>query len=89
MTSEPLARRLSPVELAAVVRECTGVSLDEEQLRTPGVLFTDLGVDSLGLLGVVAELERRLAVPLGAEAEQALSPHTLIDLVNSELTEGA
>lgn len=84
----PGTRQLSAGELAAVVRECSGVNVEAERFGSPDVLFADLGVDSLGLLGVVAELERRLSVTLGADAEGAPSPYALIDLVNSELAEG-
>ncbi|WP_159943631.1 MULTISPECIES: acyl carrier protein [unclassified Nocardiopsis] len=44
--------------------------------------FEDLGVDSLGVMGIVAELERRVGRKLGAEAEAAPSPSALVTVVN-------
>ncbi|MGW1199818.1 acyl carrier protein [Streptomyces sp. NPDC002536] len=83
-----LPDRLTYEQLAVIVRACTGVQLDAAGLDDPGLELKALGVDSLGLLGVVAELERRYPVLLGREAEQAASPRALHDLVNAQLARG-
>lgn len=75
-------------ELVPLIERCTGVRVTAEQLAAPDTEFVALGVDSLGLLGVVAELERRYAVPLGTDVEQAPSAPELIAAVNRELGEG-
>ncbi|MFF4407658.1 acyl carrier protein [Streptomyces sp. NPDC001262] len=80
--------RLTYEQLAVIVRACTGVQLDAAELDDPGLELKALGVDSLGLLGVVAELERRYPVLLGREAEQAASARALYDLVNAQLARG-
>ncbi|GHF23071.1 acyl carrier protein [Streptomyces morookaense] len=80
--------RLTYEQLVVIVRACTGVQLDAAGLDDPELELKALGVDSLGLLGVVAELERRYPVLLGPEAEQAVSPRALYDLVNAQLARG-
>lgn len=54
--------------------------LDLERL---GASFDDFGVDSLGLLGVVGELENRHGVKVTNGAESAKTPTEFLDLVNS------
>ncbi|MFG3253167.1 acyl carrier protein [Streptomyces sp. NPDC048172] len=70
--------------LAEVIKTSAGVPLDPAGLEAPEARFKDLGVDSLGLLGIVAELERRCGVTLGQDAEQAPSPHELVGIVRAE-----
>jgi minimal PKS acyl carrier protein len=77
-------------ELAEVITQCTGVAVDAAALAShPLTSFEDLEVDSLGVLGVVAELERRHGVILGADAEQCGTPYELLALVNEQLTRAA
>lgn len=78
---------LTYAELVPLIERCTGVRVTADQLAAPDAEFVTLGVDSLGLLGVVAELERRYATPLGTDAEQAPTAHDLIAAVNRELGE--
>ncbi|KWW98073.1 acyl carrier protein [Carbonactinospora thermoautotrophica] len=76
-------------ELASVINSCAGVPVSGEELAgDPLRSFADLNVDSLGLLGIVAELERRYGIPLGTEAEQCASPHELLNFVNAQITSG-
>ncbi|QEU90748.1 acyl carrier protein [Streptomyces kanamyceticus] len=75
--------------LAMLVEECAGVALRPADLAEPGAVFKDLGVDSLGTLGIVSELENRLGVQLGKEAEEAAAPGELLAVVNRRLTEEA
>ena len=81
---------LSHDVLAEVITRCAGARTDGATLRGTQPTFTDLGVDSLGLLGVVAELELTLGIQFGAEAETCTSPAELLDIANSRLrTEAA
>ncbi|MDX6356497.1 MAG: minimal acyl carrier protein, partial [Streptomyces sp.] len=50
--------------------------------------FTDFELDSLGLLGIVSELEKRYARPIGEEAETCKTPRDFLDNVNAQLTAG-
>jgi minimal PKS acyl carrier protein len=85
MPSESAApARLTYELLADLVRECAGVPVEVTALRRPDTVFTDLDVDSLGVLGVVAALERVFAVSLDATARTA-APHALLHTVNGEL----
>ncbi|MEU7755592.1 phosphopantetheine-binding protein [Micromonospora sp. NPDC049101] len=75
-------------DLAEMVTRCAGVPV------TPAVLaadpaFAELGVDSLGVLGVVAEVENRLAVSLPDGADGLDRPSDLISLVNDRLARSA
>lgn len=70
-------------ELAEIITTCVGVEVDVPALASsPSATFSDLDVDSLGLLSVVAELENRFGLILGAEAEETKTPHQLADVVN-------
>lgn len=74
-------------ELGALIERCTGVEVDRDALaRNPELTFEDLDVDSLGVMGVVAELTRS-GVPLGSESESVQRPGDLLHLVNDGLTE--
>jgi aromatase len=73
---------LEPAELAKIISTCAGVDFDEEEALAGGdPSFSDLGVDSLGLLGIVGEIERRLGVTLGSDAEECRTPSQLASLV--------
>lgn len=76
-------------ELAQVMETCAGVSVDAAVLAAePDVPFSDIGLDSLGVIGVIAELENRYAAPIGGDADSCRTPRQLITLVNSQLTSG-
>ncbi|MFE0173500.1 acyl carrier protein [Streptomyces sp. NPDC059002] len=75
--------------LAALVQQCAGVTLRPAELEEPDAVFKDLGVDSLGTLGIVAELENRYGVQLGKDAEEATAPGELLDIVNRRIAEEA
>ena len=55
----------------------------------PEAAFADFGLDSLGLLGIVGELENRHGRPMPPEADQCKTPHAFLDLVNNSLMTGA
>ncbi|MEU3983018.1 acyl carrier protein [Streptomyces sp. NPDC026672] len=77
-------------ELSALMKQAAGVTVtpqDLEQQYDSG--FDALGVDSLGLLGIVGELENRHGMPMPPDAERCKTPRQFLDLVNSTLMAGA
>lgn len=83
------AQRMTLEDLAPLLATCCGASVTGEQLTaSPGTTFADLDVDSLGRIGLAAELERRAGVPLGPEAEECTTPYELVALFNAVI-EGA
>lgn len=77
-------------ELATLMKKGAGVTVDprdlESRVDTP---FAEFGLDSLGLLGIVGELENRHGRALPTDAERCKSPRDFLDLVNGALTTGA
>jgi minimal PKS acyl carrier protein len=73
--------RLSPDDLAALISRCTGVPVTGEQVTDPDRTFDDLGVDSLGLMGVLAQLQRDHGVSRDAELRPHQSPRELLALL--------
>ncbi|MFF3466245.1 acyl carrier protein [Streptomyces sp. NPDC001984] len=77
-------------ELAGLMKQAAGVTVapqDLEQRYDSG--FDALGIDSLGLLGIVGELENRHGTPMPPDAERCKTPRQFLDLVNSTLMAGA
>ncbi|MER5913762.1 acyl carrier protein [Streptomyces sp. NPDC001982] len=77
-------------ELAGLMKQAAGVTVapqDLEQQYDSG--FDALGIDSLGLLGIVGELENRHGTPMPPDAERCKTPRQFLDLVNSTLMAGA
>jgi aromatase len=73
---------LSLDELAATISTCAGVPVDSSRLtQAPDTSFSDLGVDSLALLGVISQLELRGVKLEGAE--DCETPQELLGLVNN------
>jgi aromatase len=57
-------------ELSEMVKTVAGVEIDVEQVQqNPGMAFEDLGVDSLGLLGVLAAIERQYGIQINADID--------------------
>lgn len=84
MSKEPL----TPQRFSEIVTRCTGVPVAAATiLERPETTFEDLGIDSLGVLGVIAECEH-LGIKLGADAEACPTPVTLLAMVNAQLTAG-
>ncbi|WP_051717972.1 acyl carrier protein [Streptomyces megasporus] len=81
---------VSVAELAALMRQTAGVAVDPDDLAaradTP---FDAFGLDSLGLLGIVGELEKRHGRNLPDNAEQCKTPRAFLDCVNNTLATGA
>ncbi|WP_274917427.1 acyl carrier protein [Streptomyces sp. WZ-12] len=77
--------------LATLMKSAAGLTVDpEEMANRPEVTFAEYGLDSLGLLGIVGELENRFGRPLPPDAERAKTPRDFLDLVNTDpVTTGA
>ncbi|MEU1040727.1 acyl carrier protein [Streptomyces sp. NPDC005551] len=81
--------RITVEELAELMKKCAGATVAPEELDRDGALFEQMGVDSLGLLGIVGELENRYDAPMPNDAERSKTPRQFLDLVNSALMTGA
>jgi aromatase len=80
---------LSLVELGKVVLAEAGVEIDTAALATEPATVSELGVDSLGWLGVITRLENRFGIALeDGVAESVTSLVDLVCLVNSRLGHG-
>ncbi|GAB2714217.1 acyl carrier protein [Kitasatospora kifunensis] len=77
-------------ELATLMKGRAGLSVDAAELASqPDTPFDQFGLDSLGLLGIVSELENRYGQPIGNEPESCKTPEDFLTLVNDQLTAGA
>ncbi|MFC9929797.1 acyl carrier protein [Streptomyces sp. NPDC127190] len=77
-------------ELSELMKKAAGVTVAPDELeRRADAGFDDLGIDSLGLLGIVGELENRRGTPMPVDAERCKTPRQFLDLVNSALPAGA
>ncbi|MCL8017480.1 acyl carrier protein [Streptomyces sp. AS02] len=77
-------------ELATLMKKGAGVTVDPRDLESrANAPFAEFGLDSLGLLGIVGELENRYGRALPTDAERCKSPRDFLDLVNGALTTGA
>ncbi|MEH0581609.1 MULTISPECIES: acyl carrier protein [Streptomyces] len=84
-----MSDRITVEELAELMKKSAGVTVAPEELRENDTGFDRLGVDSLGLLGIVGELENRYGTPMPPDAERSKTPRQFLDLVNSALMTGA
>ncbi|MEU6757608.1 acyl carrier protein [Streptomyces sp. NPDC046685] len=85
-----MTARLTMEELAALMKKGAGVTVDPADMESrPDSGFDEWGLDSLGLLGIVGELENRHGRPLPADADRCKSPREFLDLVNNSLMTGA
>ncbi|CAM5357770.1 MULTISPECIES: acyl carrier protein [Streptomyces] len=77
-------------ELAVLMKKAAGITVDPQELKqAAGSPFDCFGLDSLGLLGIVGELENRYGLSLPPDSERCKSPREFLDLVNSTLKAGA
>ncbi|MEU8434826.1 acyl carrier protein [Streptomyces sp. NPDC029216] len=84
-----MSDRLTMEELATLMKGA-GITVDPAEMASrPDSRFDDYGLDSLGLLGIVGELENRRGRPLPTDADRCKSPHEFVDLVNNSLMTGA
>jgi minimal PKS acyl carrier protein len=57
-------------ELSEMVKTVAGVEIDVEQVQqNPAMTLADLGVDSLGLLGVFSTIERQYGIQIHADID--------------------
>ena len=85
-----MSDRITLEELSELMRKAAGVTVAPQELRQRfDSGFDALGIDSLGLLGIVGELENRHGTPLPPDAERCKTPRQFLDLVNSTLMAGA
>ncbi|MGW1163164.1 acyl carrier protein [Streptomyces sp. NPDC002513] len=85
-----MSDRITVEELAELMKTAAGVTVapqDLEESYDSG--FEALGIDSLGLLGIVGELENRHGTPMPPDAERCKTPRQFLDLVNTTLMAGA
>lgn len=85
-----MSDRITVTELSELMKKSAGITVAPADLeRQHDVGFDALGVDSLGLLGIVGELENRYETPMPADAERSRTPRQFLDLVNGALLAGA
>ena len=68
-----------------LINRASGAGITTRDLLDPAVTFDSLAIDSLGVLGVVAELERMLGLPPDSGAEAAATPRELMFTVHERL----
>ncbi|MGW5851722.1 acyl carrier protein [Streptomyces sp. NPDC055254] len=84
-----MSDRLTMEELAALMKTA-GITVDPSEMAgRPESAFEDYGLDSLGLLGIVGELENRRGRALPTDADRCKTPREFLDLVNNSLMTGA
>ncbi|MFJ4839457.1 acyl carrier protein [Streptomyces sp. NPDC088746] len=85
-----MTAQLTYEELAALMKSGAGLTVDPSEMESrPGSAFDAYGLDSLGLLGIVAALENRYGHPLPVDADRCKTPGEFLDLVNNTLVTGA
>ncbi|MFK4221983.1 acyl carrier protein [Streptomyces sp. NPDC019890] len=85
-----MSDRLTIEELASLMKKGAGLTVDPVDLASrPTSRFDEFGLDSLGLLGIVGELENRHGRPLPPDADRCKTPQEFLDLVNNTLMSGA
>ncbi|MCF3962395.1 acyl carrier protein [Streptomyces fuscigenes] len=81
--------QLTYQDLAALMKKGAGLTVDPDALeRRPEGEFAEFGLDSLGLLGVVGELENRHELAMPPEADKCRTPKEFLELVNAQLAAG-
>ena len=85
-----MSARITVEELSELMKQAAGVTVTPQDLEQQyDSAFDSLGIDSLGLLGIVGELENRHDTPMPPDAERCKTPRQFLDLVNSTLMAGA
>ncbi|MGV9250638.1 acyl carrier protein [Streptomyces sp. NPDC003697] len=85
-----MSAHITVEELSELMKTAAGITVSPQQLQDrPDTGFDDIGIDSLGLLGIVGELENRHGTPMPPDAERCKTPRQFLDLVNSTLMAGA
>jgi minimal PKS acyl carrier protein len=87
--TEQTTLKVTARELAALMKQTAGVTVDTADLeRRIGSGFDAFGLDSLGLLGIVGELEKRYGFVLPEDAEKCKTPADFLKMVNGTLAAG-
>lgn len=85
-----MSAQITVNELAELMKKAAGVTVSPQQLEQQyDSGFDVLGIDSLGLLGIVGELENRHGTPMPPDAERCRTPRQFLDLINGTLMAGA
>ncbi|QFQ98952.1 acyl carrier protein [Streptomyces phaeolivaceus] len=85
-----MSDRITVEELSELMKKAAGVTVTPAELQERFESgFDVIGIDSLGLLGIVGELENRYGTPMPPDAEKSRSPREFLDQVNSALLAGA
>lgn len=79
---------LSLDALGEVVRSKTGVDVDTAAIAVRPATISELGIDSLGWLGVISELENRFEITLDSSAESITGLPELVVMVNGTIADG-
>jgi len=85
-----MSARITVEELSELMKQAAGVTVAPQDLQQQyDSAFDSLGIDSLGLLGIVGELENRHGTPMPPDAERCKTPRQFLDMVNNTLMAGA
>ena len=85
-----MSDRITVEELSELMKKAAGITVPATELKERhDTGFEEFGIDSLGLLGIVGELENRYGTPMPPDAERCKTPRQFLDLVNSALLAGA
>jgi len=80
----------SPVtyeELASLMKSRAGTPVEPDELALRcDATFEEFGLDSLGLLGIISELENRYGCSIDSKPEAHTTPSALLELVNSTIS---
>jgi len=77
-------------DLATLMKSRAGTPVDPADLASrPESAFGEFGLDSLGLLGVISELENRFGCTIDGDPAAHKSPSALLALVNNRISAGA
>lgn len=83
-----MTAELTSTELATLLKTKAGITVDPLDLDRPGATFEEFGVDSLGLMAVLGELENRHGLSI-ADADTSQSSSEFLNAVNLSLKEGS
>ncbi|QKW23485.1 acyl carrier protein [Kitasatospora sp. NA04385] len=84
-----MASEITYEELATLIKTRAGVAVTVDELADPGRMFLDLGVDSLGVLGVLSDVENRYGVSIDSADLLGRPVAEFLQTVNSSVKAGA
>ncbi|MEV5436476.1 acyl carrier protein [Streptomyces sp. NPDC052682] len=87
--TERVTHQVTYEDLAALMKRTAGVHVEPADLEARAAEgFDSFGLDSLGLLGIVAELEKRYGAGLPEQVERCKTPEAFLAMVNDALATG-